>query len=814
MSRNPNKPEVRVPGAAPVWLRRGAPLAVFALSLWVFWPTLRHAFLDWDDGRNFLQNWAYRGLDLKHLRWIFIRSFDLGNYEPLHWLAMAAIYTFWGLKPAAYHAYGILLHALTAAVLYFICKQLLRLALPDRAEASPSALRLCAAAGALFFALHPLRVEVVSWASGMHYVLLTLFLLLSTGAYLAARERAHDGPRYRRWMRLSAAAYALSLLSLPLAMAFPAGLLAVDFFPLRRFHSRPGKGGAPGPSAGNLLWGAIWEKRLHFLLAGLGAGVILAARTRGMMAPMEQFGIPERAAQFFYGLAFYLGKTVAPYRLCPFYELPAALNPFAPRFLVSAAGVAALAAALYVNRRRWPAAAAAALFYGIMVLPVLGIAQSGAQLAADRYTYVPCLGFGVIFGGGLLLLWRPGERFGGRWFAPGLFLAALIFWGLAAAARRYEAIWKDSESLWTYTLSVDSEMSFAHNQKGNALSKRGRLPEAMLHYREAIRIRPQDPNPYYNLGLGMFDQGKLQEAVELYRRALELRPGFADCHAELGVALKGLGRLDEAIAEYRAALSYEPGHAEAHNNLGVALSTRGQFGEAMAAFRAALTSNPGHLKAMTNWGNSLAGLGKLDEAVARYRDAIRLAPNFPDARNNLGDVLLRQGKREEAIAEFKEALRLYPGYPTAKANLQRAMQPAAKGGAASRAAAPESALTRHARGLALARDGKFEDALKEFEGTVKLAPDFAAAWNNFGSALTRLNRTEEAVEKFRRAIQLDAAYGEAHNNLGMALATLRKWDEAVAEFKEALRIDPRSERAKDNLERVLKITNPPQPEKK
>ena len=163
------------------------PWLVFAVTLLVFLPAVSNGWVNWDDDRNFLDNPAYRGLAPENLSWAF-STFLLGHWHPLTWLSLELDYTLWGMSPGGYHFTNALLHALAALLAYLVLVELLG----DRWSA---------ALGALFFALHPLRVESVAWVSERRDVLCGVFALATVLFYLRGRVWPALGCLRRRCCR-------------------------------------------------------------------------------------------------------------------------------------------------------------------------------------------------------------------------------------------------------------------------------------------------------------------------------------------------------------------------------------------------------------------------------------------------------------------------------------------------------------------------------------------------------------------------------------------------------------------------------------
>src|SRR5207249_5716547 len=215
-----------------------------------------------------------------------------------------------------------------------------------------------------------------------------------------------------------------------------------------------------------------------------------------------------------YGLSFYLWKTVAPMNLSPLYELPPTVNPWAPPFIVNYGVVVAITAIVLALRRRVPGLPAAWMAYIVVLLPVLGIFQSGPQIAADRYTYLAGLGWAILAGAGLLSCWRSSRRSKTGTPATGLLtgIALCVVVGLGVLTWSQAKVWRDSERLWAHTLAIDPDSPLAQNNFGYELYRQGKLAEAIDHYRQALQIKPDYALAHANRVLALIHLRKLAEA--------------------------------------------------------------------------------------------------------------------------------------------------------------------------------------------------------------------------------------------------------------------------------------------------------------
>ena len=567
--------------------RTPAFLAVLCLTTFsAFWPVLSNGFVNWDDGANLTGNFDYRGFGWTQVSWMWT-TFHMGHYQPLSWMTLGLDYLVWGLDPFGYHLTSLLLHGANAVLFYFVALRLLRPALSaapgENSNAGPAALF-----AALFFAVHPLRVESVAWATERRDVVSGFFYLAAILFYLKACALPR-GRSARRYFRAAAACCLLSLLSKAIGMTLPFALLLLDVYPLRRLPADPSRWSEPEARA-------VLREKAPFAASALlfAAVAFLAQKHTGVIARFSSVGFVERLELAAFGSAFYLLKTAAPFHLLPLYARPVHFDPWDPRFTGALAAVSAIGAGLWLSRRRRPAVAAAGAYYLITLSPVLGLVLSGIYLAADRYSYLPCLGWAALAGAAAGFAHRRLERFGK---VALIFVLSLVVAGLVFLTNRQCRRWHDSVELWNYTLSIDPQCAPAHNNLGTALARLGREDEAAAEFSRAIGLDPEYAEAHNNLATAWVHRGKPEEAVAEYRKALQALPTYAMARDNLGAVLAAQGKVAEAIEEYRKALVIDPGDAHAHNNLGAALAGQGRLDEAAAEFRRALALSPHYAEA-------------------------------------------------------------------------------------------------------------------------------------------------------------------------------------------------------------------------
>ena len=181
------------------------------------------------------------------------------------------------------------------------------------------------------FAVHPLRVEAVAWASCQPYLPCAFFSMLAVLAYLRSFQSG-SSPRWG-WLLGSFALFVAALLFKAVAVSLPAVLLILDVYPLRRFDD--GRGRSIGSGARR----ACWEKVPFVMVSLVFMGLAIAAKPQSRVS-IEDYQASARIAQACYGTWFYVKKTVLPLDLIAFYATPREMDWLSPRFLLSIIGVA------------------------------------------------------------------------------------------------------------------------------------------------------------------------------------------------------------------------------------------------------------------------------------------------------------------------------------------------------------------------------------------------------------------------------------------------------------------------------------------
>lgn len=615
-----------------------------AVTIAVFLPSLRGAFLNWDDDANFLHNFHYRGLGPEQLKWMFTDYF--GHYMPFTWLTLGLDYVVWGMNPLGYHLTSLLFHAANAALFFYLLRSLLRRARPGDDD---QALGWIAAAGALFFSIHPLRVESVAWITERRDVTSGLFFLLTALAYVRMTSEQPSTAPYRKWLGLSLAAFAGSLLCKAMGMTLPLVLLLLDVWPLKRF--------GPGKTA------AVLREKIPFLLL-MAAGLSLtsiAQRHAGALYTEEDYPISQSLAQPGYRVSFYVLKTLLPVGLSPLYFYRPELG--VPQGLGWVAVVGTTLLVLF-RRREAPAAAAAWLSYGLLIAPVCGLVQAGPHFAADRYTYLACLPWAA-FATALLAL--PRSR-----LAVAL-LAGTLLTVLSVLTGRQTLIWRDSVSLWDAAIRVDPDVYYTWHNRGRAKAERGDLEGAIVDFSRAIELRSGYPDPWRERGRLRARQNRHDLAVTDLETALRLAPQRADTAFDLGVSEARLGRSRESLLHFAQALALRPEYIEVRVQRARLLAMEGDLTSARADLDVALRLRPTPFLYLER-ATIRALASDLDGTIEDCSEALRLEPDYAEAYARRGMARLEQRQNGQAAIDLQKALDRTPAQAPQRGSLLEALR--------------------------------------------------------------------------------------------------------------------------------------------
>jgi len=638
-------------------------------------PAARAGYV-WDDDAYVTENVSLRSAEgLRRIWFAPMSPVVVQQYYPLTLSALWLEYHAWGTDPRGYHLVNVLLHALSAVLLWRLLVAL------DITGA------LVAAAA---WAVHPVTVESVAWVTELKNVLSGVLYLGAALAYVRFDPEAFAiGDARRRWGSYVAALllFAGALLAKTLTSTLPGALLVLVWWRRGTLRARD------------------VVPLLPFLAAGAGMGAVTAWMERhrvGAMGVEWAFTPAERLLIAGRAIWFYAAKVVWPARLAFNYERWT-IDASQPWQWLFPAGVLVVAGLLFVFRRtigRGPLAALA-FFVGTLT-PALGffaVYPMRYSFVADHFQYLASLGVVVlVVGAGARVLTSPAVRFG---------TAAVTLAVLALLTSVRAEAFHDAETLWRDTIARNPASWLAHVGLMRLYTARGDTARALAEAEVAVRVRPDDAEVESWHALTLTAAGRTAEARRAHEHALALNPRAGLVRYNYGYDLERWGDADAAAEAYRSAIAIDPRTPSARTRLGRILADRGDFAGAVELYREELRVFPDAPTTTENLAAALLQLGRMPEAEEVLDALLRVDPRDARGRNMLASVLLQRGDVASAEREARRALADEPGFAEAHNTL----------------------------GAALVTAGRRAEAIAEYRAALRLKPDYANAQRNLAAAL-------------------------------------------------------------------------------
>jgi len=591
-------------------------LGLAVMTFGIYAQVIGHQFITLDDPTYIQENpMVNRGVTLAGLAWAFT-TFHAANWHPLTWISHMIDCQFFGTNAGRHLLVNALIHVANTLLVFLFLLRTTRARWPSALVAA-------------LFALHPLHVESVAWATERKDTLSTFFGLLSLIAY----ARYTEGPSISRYA-WTAITLALGLLAKPMLVTWPFLMLLLDYWPLRRLEDPMAKKHRRGShrEVATGIATLVWEKLPLFALVAASALITFVAQSHGgAVRTLAHAPIGVRLPNALVSYAKYLLLTFWPNDLAVYY-------PFAgipPWQIIGAAFLLIGITVFCVSQRRIrPYLVVGWLWFLGTLVPVIGLVQVGGQIMADRYFYIPSIGLfiALVFGlADIAKSWRV---------APALSagIAGGILLILATLTNAQIQRWRDSFTLFEHTLAVTPPNLRIEHNLGVALGASDRYDEAAAHFAKALQIDRNFYDGLVAMGVTRAHQGRLPEAIEYFRDAIQSQPDAPKARVQLAHALWTQKRDQDALEEMDRASQLAPKNADIRADFGLALAL----------------------------------VGRIPEAIEQLHEALRLNPNSAESHNNLGLALLASGKARESIAEFETALRLKPELKGAADNLRRA----------------------------------------------------------------------------------------------------------------------------------------------
>ena len=650
------------PATAFKWTVLGLTLLVLA----VFGRTLNYPFVPYDDALNLTENPLIVAPSAAPLHAIWRAPFSK--------LYIPVVYSVWyGLSKVAgattsvdglltfaappFHILNVVLH---------LWSTLWVLVLLRRYVHSPVA----AALGAAVYAVHPMQVEAVAWATGGKDTIFAALAWPALWGFVRFCERGRASSAV--WATLC---FGFALLAKPTAVVLP-GVAMVLSWGLRYGPDKV----AAGLQRRGLALSGGW-----LLLALPLAWMTIESQPPTAASAAISFG--QRWTIAIDTAGFYLWHMLLPWPLTVDYgRTPQFVLEDVWHWLPHLGLLAVLPGLLCTRFRPW--VLLPSLFILVGLLPVLGFVSFDFQVnstVADRYIYLPIFGFALALAWAVDAVLRMHKRSRVRavrvvraWY--GCFAAVVAAYACLSWVQA--GFWRSGESLFEHSLQVNPRSPLVHHCYGAALVQAGQLAAALEHFHAALRERPVFRPVQYNLGVVLERQERLEAALDvfmqlqselktwppafIYAHPTEADPEMFEAPARAARLLK---RYDLAADVLRTAQELFPNRPQVYWHQALLAADQGQRNAAAAAFRHALALSPDSAAMHASFGDVLEGQGDFKSAELEYLKALQLQPGFAEAHINFGGLLARQQRFTEAEQHFRRAVAVAPTMALAHVNL-------------------------------------------------------------------------------------------------------------------------------------------------
>ncbi len=787
-------------------------MVVIAITTFIAYiPALKGTITNWDDMVYIGANPYIKSLSAKNIAAIFSENF-MGNYHPLAMLSLTIDYQINKLDPFVFHLVNILIHIMNSIMVLLVLKRL-----TGKLE--------IAVIAALLFGVHSLHVESVVWLSERKDVLYTFFYLLSLYSYIRYIPK-----REQKWFGLSLLFFLLSCLSKGQAVTLAITLFLVDIFMGRKWTELK-----------------ILMEKVPFLIMALIFGIVAFKAQAGADATiMANFPIQQRVAFASYGLIMYILKLFYPFALSAYYPYPI-IGDVGEVPLIYWLCILPAIGFILLMFFTWKRSKT--LFFGIgfflvNIVLLLQLLPVGRAMMADRYAYIPSIGYFFLVG--YYLTDRKYIKVKQvTWAIVAVYTVILMF-----LTFQQSKVWLNSNTLWSdaiaknpripvawynrantkldssdnkgaiadYTECINLDKTFwrAYINRGNARSRVKDYIGSIEDFDAMIRFDSTAVNAYINRAMSRRMLQDYDNSLKDYNKAIRMKPDQVELYTSRANVKLDLKDYDGAIADFDEAIKLNPKYAAAYTNRAIVKKEKKDLAGALADYDKAVELDAGNSEFYNNRGNLKFQLNDLQGAVDDYSASIRISPKDFLGYKNRGAIRYSQKQYEEALTDLAEAIRLNPKSGElfytrsmvkkamhdpagAKTDYKKAVELdpnyAAEGymkniGISSNEMPGYQPTQLNEQALSMESSGKVQDAIVLYKKALAMKPDFPEAWFNLGNAYGKLKQYSEAMDCLNNAIKYKNDYVQALSSRGIAYASMGKTDLAIRDLGAAIKGDP------------------------
>ena len=602
----------------------------------IYFQMHNYNFISLDDPLYVVNNrQVHKGLSLESISWAFSLSKqgEVTNWHPLAWISHMVDYQLFGLNAGMHHMSNVLLHAISAMLLFLALRWMTGSVWKSAFVAS-------------LFAFHPVNVDSVAWIAERKNLLSTVFWMLTMITYFFYTKKPNIG-----MYLLIIGAFCLGSLAKPMLMTLPFVLLLLDYWPLGRITF-------PLWSEDKAKWSSFYRDLLKLVLEKIPLTILssvffyatmLSLKFSHTIMASDLSPMDLKIKNAIVSYLMYMGKMAWPKDLSIFYPFPDAIPMW--EVVGSIAVLLLITTTALLKYRKYPYFIIGWLWFLGTLVPVLGIIQAGLWPAiGERWAYVPYIGLFIIVAWGVPdLLARVNRK-------RDIMAAAAAVVLIVFALRTWFQIgyWKDDLTLFSHCVALNPDNYVAHVNLAVAYTNLGKAEMAIHHFQEALRIHANDVVALDGLGHLYNKLGLQDKAVHYYSEEVRYNPKDTKAKFELGTVYAAKGDLDGAIKQFSYVITLDPKYAEAYYNLGIISAKRGEMNKALEYFTSALNLHPNDAESHCALGVILMNQGKVNDAVSHFKEALKIAPDSIKARNYLTAASNLSGKIDQDVALLEQ----------------------------------------------------------------------------------------------------------------------------------------------------------------
>lgn len=582
-------------------------LIIVCVVTLTFLPGLGGEFVNWDDTTHVLKNPPVMSFDIAAM----FRQTVHKIYIPLTTLSFAIEHKFFGFDPFVYHLNNLLLHIFNSILVY---------ALAQRLGLSAAA----AVWATLIFSIHPMKVESVAWVTERKDLLYAFFYLIAMHLYVGyLKDRS-----WRGYIGIICFGV-LSLLAKPMALSLPLIFFLLDWFHRRDFTMRTFAEKIPLVAAFIPITWITYELHVR----------------NPVKDPLEAI------LMWTWSFFFYIWKFLWPNPLVPVYPVVEPVHLGDPVYLAALLLFVAVCASLIMfSRNRWWIFAVGFYFLSIFFLfrfdPMTDI-----HVVADRFMYLPCLGFCLLFGAAVE---RVIKYFEIRHilFGPVIkTLLCVVVFLLALKSMEQTRIWNNSMTLWTHVIEHNPTAFLAYNDRAVAYIERGQYDLALADYGAILQFDPGNADAFYNRGLLFKKIGRYASAIDDLTQVIRRYPYYEKAYDHRGRAYEALAKDALALEDYTRSVTVSPAYADGYMNRGNYFNHRGEFKRAQEDYQKVIGLEPLNVRAINNLGTVYAKMSDNERALAEFERAIGLEPGHAESYYNRSVIFKYKGQYAQALQD-------------------------------------------------------------------------------------------------------------------------------------------------------------------